>query len=338
MGFETQRDPTGSKRLRLEFERLTSGREAEWDQFADMCQGGSLFHKWSWMKPLDPEIHVVRDSTGICAGLLSCPRRRFGVHGRHLPPYTPLQGPLVRTSQKKQYSSARAERRKWLDMLLDGLKSSGHEDYMILTEHTDYAAYHQKGYYSSIWMSHEITVPVEDWQNNLPSNMRSKYNKLMQMVGSGELQVQLTGCGSDILDLAESTSKSKNYDMRRNTLETLMRPELENHCWTGVAITRNGETLGGSILFHDTKHSWNMVNGVRRDLADLFRWTNVLVIGQCIAFSQETGRTFDFEGSLLPGVEDFYRMMGGEPKLIVRLQRSHNPFFRLLRAGQLLRG
>ena len=310
----------------------------KWDEFVDSTPGGTLFHSYRWMEPLKPVVHVIEDSSGICSGLLCCPRKRYGVAGFHLPPYTPLQGPIVRQSSKANYSSAIAEERKWLMSLLESIEEPSHIDLMIDSEFVDFPAYDRSAFQSSLWITHEVNMPLEAWMANLPSNMRSKLRKLKSSLEKGDIEIRCKGRASDILDLAEATSRLKKYDMRRSILETLMRSELENDLWSPISIVKDGETIGGSILFHDHNRGWNVVNGVRRDLDDHLRWTNVLVMYACISFCFETNRIFDFEGSLLPGVEDFYRMLGGRKRLIARLQKSNNYFFRLLRAVQYLKG
>ena len=103
-----------------------------------------------------------------------------------------------------------------------------------------------------------------------------------------------------------------------------------------IAVLKDGEVLAGSVLVHDSARAWHIVNGVRRGRTGLDARANLLCLSACIRVTLDAGRVFDFEGSLLPGVEEYYRTMGGTPAPILRLQRSPNPAYRLLRAGQLL--
>ncbi len=315
----------------MDLEILDPNSYPEWNEFVDDCSRGTLFHQTTWMEPLDPVVRVVRDTNGICAGLLSVPGKRLGIKGYHLPPYTSIHGPLVRDSAKGRISSARSEERKWLGDLLDGLGPQAHLDFMIPTQELDLPAYVQRGYQIGYWMSHEVEGSYQDWQAGIASTQRSKLKKLQKEVDQGQLNIRLQGGCEDVLALATETSARKGYNMNLPTLQALLRPELEGSYWTVVRVMQEDDLLCGAIMLHDKKRAWYVINGVRRDLQDIHRWTNLLVLSASIEWSLTTGRVFDFEGSLLPGVEDFYRMMGGAPRMLARIQKSGSFIYRALR-------
>ena len=87
----------------------------------------------------------------------------------------------------------------------------------------------------------------------------------------------------------------------------------------------------------ESNTAYNIVNAVRRDLEGDLKRTNVLLMDAGIRHCLQAGLVFDFEGSMLPGVEDFYRTMGGRQTPTYRMQRSRSLVMHLLRSGQILR-
>jgi hypothetical protein len=56
-----------------------------------------------------------------------------------------------------------------------------------------------------------------------------------------------------------------------------------------------------------------------------------------IEFALTSGRKFDFEGSMLQGVETFYRLLGGKQVSVYRVQKSPSLIYSIIRAANQIR-
>jgi hypothetical protein len=296
-----------------------------------------VFQTARWLQPLNPEIHVVRDSSGeIKAGLASVSSRKFGISGRHTPPYTIVYGPLVADSGRARVFSARSEERRWLEQLLDQLPSSGHDDFLLAGSGQDLPPFHWRGFECSQRLTYIVRGSYEAWLSSIANSNRRTLRKLEAATAAGDLQISHGGQLRQVLDLAAKTAERNNYDFSARQLEALLQPATEGRAWSVISVLKEGEVLAGSVLVHDSARAWHIVNGIQRGRTGLDARANLLCLSSCIRVTLEAGRIFDFEGSLLPGVEEYYRTMGGTPEPVLRLQRSRNPAYRMLRAGHLL--
>lgn len=58
---------------------------------------------------------------------------------------------------------------------------------------------------------------------------------------------------------------------------------------------------------------------------------------ESILFASEHSRSFDFEGSMIPGVANHYRQFGSTPNIFYEVEKIYNPIFRLLLWGNRLK-
>lgn len=312
----------------------------EWDAFTDTAPGGSVFHTSRWLSRvgLGLAIHVLRNDAGeIEAGVALVLNRKRGISGYHVPPYTPRFGPLVRSSRKKQLGSIQSEEQELLADLLDRLPSVGHIDFVLAAGHQDVIPYLFRGWTCGMVITHQIRGAVADYMANLVKTKAYYLRKLEKKVAEGELNILVDHSVAAVLELWRETAGYKNFKANLPVLESLFRDPAEGF-WTCLRIQdAQARDLGGMVLVHDSHTAYNIVNAVRRDLEGDLKRTNVLLMDAGIRHCLQAGLVFDFEGSMLPGVEDFYRTMGGRQTPTYRMQRSRSLVMHLLRSGQILR-
>ncbi|MCB1048318.1 MAG: GNAT family N-acetyltransferase, partial [Calditrichaeota bacterium] len=270
------------------------------------------------------QVYLTREEGRIVAGAALLRRRKFGVSGWHVPPYTPCYGPLVLDSDKKQRGAARTEERGWLGALLDALPRVPHADFILPTGHHDPLPWHWRGWQSDVRITHVVRGSVEEYLGNIIKRKAAYLRKLQGMVERGELVLSLDHEVAPVLDMWARTAEHKSFTHRDDLLRGLFRDPGEGF-WTCVRISdREGQLLGGSVLVHDHRRAWNLVNGVRRDVDGVLRQINMLLMDAGIQHFLGQGMVFDFEGSMLPGVGDFYTIMGGEQVPCYRFMRSRS--------------
>ena len=88
------------------------------------------------------------------------------------------------------------------------------------------------------------------------------------------------------------------------------------------------EMLAAMLIVWDDRMSYALASGFDPSRADtgagpLTRW-------QCIRDSLSKGRTYNFCGSTLPGVERYVRSWGGELRSVIWAERIRQPLFLML--------
>lgn len=320
-----------------EVRRLEPAEWASWNDWVHGHPEGTLFHTTRWLERVgqDLQVFVLEEEGRILAGAALASRRKFGVAGWHVPPYTPCYGPLVQPSDKAQRGSAATEERTWLEELLDGLPAVAHADFILPPGHHDPLPWHWRGWQSSVRITYQVAGSLPDYLGNIVKRKAAYLRKLQTMVEQGELQVLVDHEVGPVLDMWARTAEHKEFSHRDEVLRGLFSNPADDF-WLCVRILdREGGMLGGSVLAYDHRCAWNLVNGVRRDVDGVLRQINMLLMDAGIRHCLERGMTFDFEGSMLPGVGDFYTIMGGRQVPCYRWMRSRSLIYLALRTAEL---
>ncbi len=86
-----------------------------------------------------------------------------------------------------------------------------------------------------------------------------------------------------------------------------------------IARDGDGNAHAGAYLVHDARHSYYLVGGSDAELRGSGAMSAVMWAAIEDAARRRTG--FDFEGSMLPGVERFFRAFGGAPQAVSRVRK-----------------
>ena len=112
-------------------------------------------------------------------------------------------------------------------------------------------------------------------------------------------------------------------------LGRIYRACLENQCIKMPAIRQDGRILCAGIYVFDSRYVYELLPGTAEDAKA--PGCKALMTWQMISFANETGRGFDFEGSMVPGVAEHDRRFGAELVPYYHLWRiqTKNPLKRL---------
>ncbi len=310
-------------KVSFEFHIYQPEQFGAWDEYVRLHPNGTLFHTTSWLKRIKGELSVfVVEKEGIIvggyAGLSYIKNRQKGFH---VPPLTPYTGPLVSRSWEKKSVQ---EEHDVLNFLLENLPNAPHWDFMYAVEDTFIHPFHWKGFSSSMGVSYVINKPYDTWLSGMNKNKIREYKKLEEAVQKGELKVTLNGPIAPILDLNQVTASRNGFSFDRPTLEALFSPT--DHSCTRTMLIESAEfgPLSGSIMVFDDKGMYNLINGSVRVDHPVYKTINLYALWDGIQFALSSGRFFDFEGSMLKGVESFYRLMGGEYQYKMRFQKTNS--------------
>lgn len=303
------------------FKEYTSDQYIFWDEFVKLHPHGTLFHSTSWLKSIKGKLAVYvveRDSqiVGGYAGLFYVKNRQKGFH---IPPLTPYSGPLVGRSWEKKSVQ---EEHDILIFLLEQLPHSPHWDFLYGVEGQFIHPFHWKGFSSSLAVSYVIEKSYDEWLAGMNKNKIREYKKLEEAVNKGSLKVILNGPVAPILDLNQVTAQRNGFSFDRQTLEALFTKSENLSIRTMLIESEEYGPLSGSIMIYDDQAVYNLINGSIRVEHPVYKTINLYALWDGIHFALTTGRKFDFEGSMLKGVESFYRLMGGEYHYKMRFQKT----------------
>jgi hypothetical protein len=308
--------------------------ELLWDRYVDEHPQGTIFHKTCWLKLIDPNIEIFAATVDgkIKAGVALIKTKKNGVAGYHIPPYTQYFSPLYGTGDLSKNSLT--EEHSLIKAILDKIKDISHIDFKLPGGHQSILPYAWKGFESSVGITHVVKGDLEGYLKNLNKNKLRELKKLQQLAEAGEISIEEEISETELLHLLQQTGERKGFKTR-STLVLKLVMQADKSFAKKVAIrSKQHGLLAFGFFPYDNKAVYNLVNASERVTDPVLKTVNLLLLYQAIEFALNSGRTFDFEGSMLPGVETFCRLMGGTQLPVYRVQKSSSIKYSLLRAAK----
>lgn len=208
----------------------------------------------------------------------------------------------------------------------------GHTVFYFTPGHHDILPYHKRGYSLNVRCTHEFSGTVDEFKKNFASRNVTYLNTLLKKVEEKELVVAVGSDVDSVLHLWSQTGKSRQFNSQTELCRRMLSANRANESWVSVLITdRSGTPLSGSILIFDNTRAYNVINGSVVAGEGYLKNVNMLTMYTAVQFCNERNIVFDFEGSMLPGVRDFYRQMGGTQVPVYSFQKSTSLIYYLLR-------
>ena len=304
----------------------------QWNDFVKMHPDGTVFHQTGWLSLVgDPvTIYTVWKEDELVGGVALVTSKKMGSAGFHIPPYTQYFSPLY--YNKNNTVQSVSEEHECMALLLEKIGHASHVDFKLTAGHHSILPYHWKGYETSVMLTHLVRGTKEAYFSGLNKNKQRELRKLYKAMDAGEISVEEHISQEELTELIRKTSDRKNFDPKTDIVLKLVNRAKEIPAKTFAIRSNEFGVVAFGFLPYDDKAMYNLVNVSIRGTNSTLRTVNLLLINKAIEFALENNLVFDFEGSMLPGVESFFREMGGKQVPVYRVQKSGSIKYSLLRA------
>ena len=281
--------------------------------------GDSLFafQKYNWLASAGGHIKsiVCYDQAGMVKGYLPLVKsKRFGVNVYIPPPHTPYFGPVTFEEDVHKVGQV-------IEALLQPVISEAHLDFMLPVSDGNILPYLKLGFTVEARQNHTSDL---DYDIDKVHTSKKRYlQKLLDLEEKGELQIISDRTAvDDILQLYKITSQRVKFSSRIELLKNILAHQNNEDVRTLLIKDKNGRSLAGAICPKDSMRWYHLINASERSSDSLLDKANFLSLYIMLTKAAGEGCIFDFEGSGIPGVANFYRMMGGKPSLKYRIQKT----------------
>lgn len=152
-----------------------------------------------------------------------------------------------------------------------------------------------------------LALPVEELEKRMAIEPR---NRLRKAVKDG-LSVEKITDYEVVKKLVLKSFDRKNKAIDKNLLEKILACFADASNSFAFAALSNGQPVSATLIIHDNSTAYYLLGGY--DPAAKHSGAGILCMWQGILHSRELGLdTFDFEGSMLPEVERFFRGFGAD--------------------------
>ena len=303
---------TGTEKRREKIVRyLTSDDYALWDKLVDASPQGTIFCRSWWLKAISGDVRLLGYFGGehLIAGIPLYFEKRLGVNICTIPPLTQTWGIVIEPLVGKEVSKASRE----LEVLRALASSLSEQSIFFQAFHPSFRNWlplQWRGFRQTTRFTYvldDLSCTDTIWQG-MRHQMRTEIRK------AERLGVTVTTC--DIATVFRAGQKLYNLHGVKQpfTLEYLRRiyeaARQNNAAECFAAQDRAGKIHAANLLVWDSKKSYYLAGA--RDPESFTSGAQALLIWHMIQFAARRTRVFDFEGSVLVGVERFFRGFGAK--------------------------
>ncbi len=282
-----------------------------WNEFVDNSPQGSIFSKSWYLEALHVnfKILVVLKNDRIIAGIILAKNQLNTWSNPLLDKYL---GVLFKEKQLGVSQKVLSEQFKALDILVSELTKYKSFDYYFHPNFQNWAAFYWKGFTQQTRYTYrvDLSISIDNIKKSFHGNLRNDLKNAL----NNEIVIKQNVDFNSFYDIINKTflRQGSKSPYSQQWLKQFIDEIKEKRCFVSFgAYNKLGELISVCGLVFDNKSAYFILNGI--DIEKQVRGANALMIVDAIKHSQNKEiNYFDFEGSMLPGVEQFYRRFGGE--------------------------
>lgn len=291
---------------------LAKNHYNDWNNFVEHSNQGSLFSKTWYLDALqiDYKILVIEDKHSIKAGIVLA-KNEINTYAN--PMLDKYLGILFLSDNAPKHKKDSNEY-KYMDMLAKELKRFKSFDYYFHPKFENWIPLSWQGFTQQTRYTYRINNKknsLEEIYNNFHKKaIKENINyaeKKMNIVIKKDIPFEI------LWDLVNKTflRQGSKSPFNKKKLEHYIDTLKEKKLFISLGAFDSTDTcVAAGAWIYEEKSSYFLLNGI--DIKNMPRGANTYLIYEGIKYFHDKCDYFDFEGSMLPGVEPLYRKFGGE--------------------------
>lgn len=294
----------------------------QWDALVSLSPHGTVFHYSWWLQATASEFKILgywNDNGELVGGIPLPFKRRAGLTLYHAPQLTPYLGPIFDLTSVDKTAERLLIMREVGEHLARAIRGFDSLAYTAGAAAPDLQGFLWADFRADLGYTFRIEAgtTVDQAFQQISRTHRQKLNKSAEY----------------IIETADDVSVLSNLSNQTFERQGIARPYSEaylHRLWheahkrnRGVVYTArdlNGRYAAALFIVYDYRASYQIVSGV--DMAVPNSPAGGLLTWRGICDALNAGRTFDFEGSRIRGVEQYYRRWGGQAHPVWHLKKS----------------
>jgi len=283
----------------------------EWDGFVERAPQGAVFCRSSWLHAVAPggfEILVLRRSGAIVAGLPLVTTRRWGFHFIHMPKLTQTLGPVIAPSASESREGRLSHEMALLESLVGALP---HADYVTVNldpRCANWLPFHWAGFRQTSLCTYVLPDLADlDAVFSGFAHMKRKNVKRAQKVV--EVREDLDAAQFHAFHSSTLAQRGRTISYRLDLLRRIMASGREGDGRkTWYAVDAAGHMHAAIVVVWDPKSAYYLLSAI--DPRYVNSGASTLLVWHAIRHVAGHTREFNFEGSMVRGVEHSFRKFG----------------------------
>ena len=290
-------------------------KEISKDEFVSLSNAGvSVFNSFNWISIYDENIYfigILNDDDKLIGSLYYFKIKKFGTTFIKLPPYSPNCGLRI-VSNATNPSIINGFTKDILKTCADYFDKLNATLTVIAFPSTivDMQPFIWKGYkvIPNYTYQIDLTKSIEEISQNFDPKNR---NIIKKATNSDLLIVNNKLSKNDLFNYFKNSLNSAGANVYENQLKNLFNVFSNNQNSFSIEAYSNSILIGAVFCAYDSSTCYYLFGGTNKNAK--IQGVNNLLILKAIENAKLLGCTmFDFEGSMLIGVEKFFRGFGGK--------------------------
>lgn len=294
----------------LDIKKITKERYSEWDSFVDNSKQGSLFSKTWYLDALQVvyEILIIEEKSTIKAGIVMV-KNEINTYAN--PMLDKYLGILFLDEQGNQQKII-SKQYKYMETLAKELKNFNSFDYYFHPSFINWIPLSWQGFTQQTRYTYRIAnhkSTLDEIKKQFHSNIRNDIKNAIKEKVEIKKEIPFETLWEVINKtfIRQGSKSPFNKEKLSNFITTLK--EKEAFVSFG-AYDKNGSCISVCGVAYEQNSSYLLLNGI--DIEQQIRGANTYMLEESINYFHDKCKYYDFEGSMLLGVEQFYRRFGGE--------------------------
>ena len=291
----------------MELVKLDRNEYNIWDELVENSPQGSIFSK-SWYLDIlgvDYSILSVKEKDKIIAGIVLA-KNEINTYAN--PMLDKYLGVLLQKALGNRHKRESKEY-KAMELIAKECKKIKSFDYYFHPNFDNWIPFYWNGFAQTTRYTYRISYKDytmdEIYQNFDRQNVKNNINRAKK---SG-VEIVDDVPFDDIWNLVNQTflRQGSKAPFNKDKLEAYVKAAKEKGIFKSYAAYNCGKCVAVTCAIYEPKSAYFVLNGI--DIENMPRGINTYLIYKLIEYFSNKCDYFDFEGSMLPGVEPFYRKM-----------------------------
>lgn len=310
-------------KTKYEVERLDKREYEKWNEFVDNSLQGSIFSKTWYLEAVQTpfQIYVCIDKNKEFLGGMIIPELREGYIT--MPILTQTLGILLKNFNNIKYVNRISKEKDIIESLVNAITNFKNYSINFNYNFTNWLPFMWKGYsqYCRYTYVIENLSNLDYVKSGLRNNIKYDINKAIK----NDIKIYEDLPIEALYKISEKTFNRQGlaipYSLELlQCLDKILREKEARKSF--FAIDKNNNIHAANYIIYDKNSAYYLIGGGDAELRT--SGATSLALWEAIKFSSKVSKKFDFEGSCIRNIEEFFRGFGGTQKMYFNIWKKND--------------
>ncbi|RJO60855.1 GNAT family N-acetyltransferase [candidate division WS5 bacterium] len=290
--------------------RIEDREKTVFNEFA--ASYGTIFNTSNWLDMFGDKVElcgIYNNGGELMGGFVTYKEKRYGLSFYRNPPYTPVLGPFLKVDAANPVSIMDI----WKEVLLEMSQFFENLRFSVISISLNKNIIDTQPF---IWKKFKVVpgytyvIDLSMSAETIWNGMSSERRKNIKKGGKDGLVVRKVTDNTIIRELVMKTYSRQDKEANERYLDKILFGFADSHNSFAYATYDGSKAIACVFCVYDTHTAYYILGGY--DFENKHHGAGAMSMWEAIKNAQQLGlRDFDFEGSMVPQIERYFRGFGG---------------------------